>query len=355
MNIPSADLKALLKRVSSVKGEMLILDTDGSVLVSDPDLTVRAYSPKITEGLGVALNSRKFVSVVNRMTGILDIQKTDNTVVIKSSKTRIEMEYTTPKVPKFQVPSTTHTLPLGVVRDLLKYTASAAHANKAASTGGVVQLNTISKGLFDDEAVETLQSFGTDDQRCAFSNIAMQGIDPFTYAIPLPAVAALNSFEGETFTLASSPSHFILQNSGITVYANKLSKSFPDFKKFIPKTFAFTASLELAELKRVLYTVEPMVNQDEANAVFVHFLDGTLNVKTVGKGGVAEDEMQYMADPLAEISDLKLKLSHKFLSDFLNAVTEEVNFSGNSKDTPVVLSSGNRELLLAPIHGGTKG
>src|SRR5260221_216283 len=85
MNIPIADLKALLKRVSPVKGENLVFDADGSVVVSDSDVTVKAYSPKITEGLGAAIsvNSRKFTSTVNRLSGNCDILRTDKRFTVE--------------------------------------------------------------------------------------------------------------------------------------------------------------------------------------------------------------------------------------------------------------------------------
>lgn len=359
MLIAATELKSLIKRISPASAEMLIL-SDGGLVAAGSDLTICAANEAF-KGLGLfQVNARKFSSVVNRLSGQVDVQKMDNVLIIKSAKTKVEMETATVKPRAFTAPETLHTIPLPSVRDLLKYVSMAADSNKAAFAGGVVQFETVTTGLFDEEKISAIEAMGTDGKRCAWSSVPFDG-SAFKYHMTLPAVAAIQGLDGDTIQIGETDSFYYLKSATTTIYANKLAKGYTNYKSILPKDFKFQATVDAAEFKQVLYTVEPMIQDVEQFAVVVHFLDGKLSVRTVGKGGTAQDEMEYVADPLADVSEFKTRINHKFLNDYFSVVSGEVTFNANPPvlnkgqmvPQPVILESGNRKIMIAPVAGGS--
>jgi DNA polymerase III sliding clamp (beta) subunit (PCNA family) len=361
MQIQATELKSLIKRISPASAEMLII-SDGGLVAAGSDLTICAANEAF-KGLGLfQVNARKFSSVINRLSGQVDVQKMDNVLVIKSAKTKVEMETAAVKPRVFLAPETLHTLPLSAVRDLLKYVSMAADSNKAAFAGGVVAFETLTTGLFDEEKISAIEAMGTDGKRCAWSSTEFEGSAPFKYHITLPAVTAIQGLDGDTLQIGETDSFYYLKSNHTTIYANKLNKAFTNYKNILPKDFKFQATVDAAEFKQVLHVVEPMIQDVEQFAVVVHFLDGKLSVRTVGKGGTAQDEMEYQADPLADVSEFQTKLNHKILADFFSVVSGEVTFNANPPvlnkgqviPQPVILESGNRKIMIAPVAGGSE-
>lgn len=362
MQIAATEFKSLIKRLASASSEMTVI-SDGGLVASGSDLTICAASVAFA-GLGLfQVNARKLSSVVSRLSGQISVQKMDSVLVIKSAKATVEMETAVAKPRVFTAPETLHIIPLPAVRDLLKYVSMAADSNKAAFMGGVVQFETVVKVGFDEpDTVTGIEAMGTDGKRCAYSDMEFEGTTPFKYHMTLPAVAAIQSLDGDAVQIGETDSFYYLKSNQITIYANKLSKGFTNYKSFLPKDFKFQATVDAAEFKQVLYTVEPMIQDVEQFGVVVHFLDGKLSVRTVGKGGNAQDEMGYLADPLADVSEFQTKLNHKILSDYFSVVSGEVTFNANppvlSKGKmlpqPVILESGNRKIMIAPVAGGSE-
>lgn len=357
MKISSVELKGLIKRLTCVKGEDLIL-TSGGLVARDQDMTVCVASDKFSGVPNTSVDFRKFSAVTNRMSGELEITF-GQSVVVKSGKAKAEMECKTPKPYVFTRPEELIELSLAPVKELLKYTSSAASTNKADSMfGGFVQFESTVKDNFDSEEILGFESMGTDGHKCAYESVAAPNCGKgakFNYLIPLPAVAAIQLMDGKTLQFGETPSSYYLTSGATTVYANKLSKKFPNYRSFLPKTFKFTAVLDPVELKRVLHTVEPMVQEAEQYGVVFHFLDGRLNVKTVGSGGTAEDEMEYEADVLADVCEFTSKFNLKILTDYLGCVSTDITFNANSDKDPVILQSGNRNYMMAAVRGGTNG
>lgn len=350
MITPSSELKSLIKSVNSVKAEHLVL-TSGGIVASDSDITVCASNPKFEGFPTIQVNARKFTSIINKMSGDIEITPTDNSLVVKSGKAKLELEFSTPKPRVFGRPEKLHTLPLQPVRDLLKYASVAADTNKAAAQGGVVQFETVTD-LIEDKAI-AVEAMATDGKRCAYSTVNLELPSNFRYVIPLPAVAAIQSLTGDSVQIGEAASFYYISSGSATVYANKLSKTFPNYKAYLPKSYKFSATLDAAAFKSVLSTVETMVQDVEQNAVSVHFLDGRLTVRSVGKGEYAEDEMAYEADPLADVTEFKVKIDHRFLWDFVSAVSGDVVFNGNGQQQPVILESGNRKMMITTVVGGS--
>lgn len=361
MLIAATEFKSLIKRLAPASAEMTVFAGAGLV-ASGADLTICAGNNSFNE-LGLfQVNSRKLSSVVSRLSGQVYVQKMDNVLVIKSAKATVQMETAAVKPRQFSAPETLHTIPLAAVRDLLKYVSIAADSNKAAFLGGVVQFETLTTGLFDDEKITAIEAMGTDGKRCAYSSVAFDGVAPFKYHITLPAVSAIQGLDGDTIQIGETDAFYFIKSASTTIYANKLAKGHVNYKQLIPREFKFQATVDAAEFKQVLHVVEPMIQDVEQFSVVVHFLDGKLSVRTVGKGGTASDEMEYAADPLADVSEFQTKVNHKILSDYFSVVSGEVIFNANppilSKGQmipqPVILESGNRKIMIAPVAGGSE-
>ena len=123
------------------------------MVADDSDVTVCVGSDKFSGIPNISVEARKFSSVVNRMSGEIEIIPSDNLLTIKSGKAKVDMEFTAPKPRTFTSPPETITLPLGPMKDLLKYVYTSADQNRAAATGGVVQFESVTSGIFGDEKV----------------------------------------------------------------------------------------------------------------------------------------------------------------------------------------------------------
>jgi DNA polymerase III sliding clamp (beta) subunit (PCNA family) len=281
------------------------------------------------------------------MSGQIEIGVLENTLTLKSSKTKVEIETIKPSPRKFFAPEELRELPLAPVQDLLKFVSMASDPNKAAFMGGVVFIETLTSGLFEDEKVTGLSAMGTDGKRCAFSDIPLDGGDQFKFMIPLAAISAIQNLGGDTLQIGETDSSYYLKSSQTTIYANKLSKQAPDYRALVPKKFSFEVVLKAEELKQILHTVEPMLGDEEHKPVSVHFLDGKLKVSTGTAGSGAEDEIEVKHE-----GEFKTRLNHKHLSDYVSAVSGDITFKANTPTTPVVLEAGNRNLMMVALGAG---
>lgn len=353
MNIASTELKSLLKQVGSVKSQQLIL-CNGGIVAKDSDLMVCASSDKFEGIPNISVDYRKFASVTNRMTGQIDISYSGNTLTIKSAKAKVEMEYAEPKPYTFTRPEKLISLPLSEVKNLLKYVSVSADPNKAAFMGGVVQFESTKSGLFDDEKLIGFEAMGTNGNRCAYAGVLADVGAEFKYIVPLPAVAAIQALDGSVLEMGETDSFLYFKSDKATVYASQLSKKFPDYRSFLPKEFTFTATVDSGQLKQLLHTVEPMTQDIENFGISVHFLDGILKVRTVGKGGSAADEMDYQTDPLADVTEFSIKINHRYLSDYVSSISGDITFNGNGPKQPIVLEAGAKKIMIAAVIGGSE-
>jgi DNA polymerase III sliding clamp (beta) subunit (PCNA family) len=315
-------------------------------------MTVCAASDKFGEFKGLCVESRKFSAAVNRLSGEVDVQQKDASLVLQSAKTCFELEITEPKKTKFVKPSKLYELPLAEIKPLLKFASIAAEPHKAAQTGGIVQLNTVNDLI--DEKCTGIEAAGYDGKRCSFSEIVFDQNLKFNYQIPLPVVNALQNFSGEKFQIGETDSTYYLNNSNITIYAHKLNKQFPPYRGYIPKSFLFSATVDSAEFLTALVAIQPLLQDVQEFAADFSFNNGEVVLSTVGSGSKAKSETVYQIDPLGETDEFKIRVNAKLVSDFFNAVKGEVSFGGNGIDKPVFLQAGANKMFIAPIQGGPK-
>jgi hypothetical protein len=95
MNIPLQTLKPLLKRLGSVKTDVIILDTEHGVLAAkEQNLAawVEDEALRDVEKVVYFFPARKFTTTINRMSGILSVRKMDKGYALTCNKTRIDLE-----------------------------------------------------------------------------------------------------------------------------------------------------------------------------------------------------------------------------------------------------------------------
>ena len=346
MNILASDIKSALKKIGSAKSENLFVDTLAGRLVShDAEIAVIVTSGKLKDpdfGEVFCVNSRKFTTVVNRMSGTISLFG-GKSLKLESAKARVEIELLPNKIPPVTPPKETLTLPLVTIKALLDYAATGADTNKAAAHGGVVQLTSVVGGGFSAAA--------TNGTRLAFESLPGEGSPPFAYLIPLPALDAIKKLEGETLQAAETDKQFYFADATTSIYARKLVKQFPNYTEFVPKTFEFSATLDARKFEEALRTVEPFVPDAGAHAITLHFSEGSLKLNA-SDGGRAEDEVPYtqtFPDPIFETKEFKNKLNFVHLMDFAKAVSGDILFQVTTDKSPAVLSAGGRKLMTAAV------
>jgi DNA polymerase III sliding clamp (beta) subunit (PCNA family) len=349
MNIPASDLKSALRKIGSAKSENLFVDTIAGRLVShDAEIAVIVTSDKLKDpdfGEVFCVNSRKFTTVINRMSGVIELTG-GKSLKLESAKARVEIELLPNKIPPVTPPKETLTLPLVTIKALLDYAATGADTNKAAAHGGVVQLTSVSGGGFSAAA--------TNGTRLAFEEIATDnylGDKSIAYLIPLPALDAIKKLEGETLLAQETDKQFYFADATTSIYARKLVKQFPNYAEFVPKTFEFSATLDARKFEEALRTVEPFVPDVGAHAITLHFSEGNLKL-SASDGGRAEDELPYtqtFPDPIFETKEFKNKLNFVHLMDFAKAVSGDILFQVTTDKAPAVLSAGGRKLMTAAV------
>lgn len=355
MNIAATELKSLLKKFSGSKADQLLLDTTaGKITATDSDTLIVVTSDLLRDSFVTSVNARKFIAAVNRLSGNIAITW-KNSLVLKSARATIELEVTDAKPVKLSSPERGIKLPLLPVRDMLQYAAAAADTERASAFGGVVQLSTENSGI-DTVTVTGLKAAGTNGQRLQVATHADESypaaLAPLSTLIPLPAVAVLRALDGDTLSLGETDSHVYLQAGNTEIWSAKLTKTYPDYSRFIPKEFKYVFEVDAAEMLRVLKTVDLTVDGAISNACTVHFLDGTVTVKSYGTGDSAEDACAYTQitpDPAFDMVDFSAMWNHKFIADFFAAASGVVTISANSAEKPFVFSAGNKTMLVAAV------
>jgi DNA polymerase III sliding clamp (beta) subunit (PCNA family) len=351
VNIPSATLKSLLKKCAPAKAEDLFLDTAAGLLVAyDHDLTILVHSPSLVgEGYQVLIPARKLTTVVNRMSGVIGIEAVGKTLVLKSARATIEIETKPSKKQTPLVFSETLSLPLGTVKSMLAFAAISADTNKASDYGGVVKFQ--SKVLSYDAGKPKygMQAAGTEGHRLFIAEESTDMDLGFSYTIPLPAVAAIQTLEGETLEVAETDSVLFLRAGDVSIYAAKLSKAFPNYDNFIPKEFKATYSVDAEQFKGVLRMIQPMLDPEKLNASSVHFLDGLVTVSAPG----AKDAIEYkqlLPDPIFEDTiNSSVLFNGEYLLSYFGAVSGSVDISVGGKNAPLWVVCGNRKMLLGAV------
>lgn len=349
MKLPASELKSALKKLGPVRSDTYFIGSSISAQDSDAWVVVG-----VDLGLGEPfnLNGKKLTSVVNRMSGDVDITRQDRKLILKSARATVELEILPTKVPALPPePTDWLTLELDGFKKNLGLAATYASTKKAAQFGDVVQVRTTPLG-FDQEVPVSYDCVATDGNSMAvLTNVAVLTKE-FSYLLNLECAAVVQLMDFPRLTLAETETNLWIRSGDTTVICPKSAKSFPDYPRFVPAKSEFIVQLSAPEFVSALRTVETLIEDTDKGAVALHFQDGVLSLGNIGVGSTARDQVSYEQlepDPVFDPKDFQIKVAAKYLSSFLSKAPEfvTIGFSGSLK--PIKIEYGNMTGVMMPI------
>lgn len=339
MNIPAADLKRVLKKLSPVKTETYRFDVDG-ICAQDSDVLVVVDGPKF--GGTFNINGKKLSSVVSRMSGQINIEQSGNKLTLKSARAVVDLEIqpvkpvTLPESPKEGL-----SFEPAAFKKALAIAAASASPAKSAPFGGVVQIQSLLDGY---------RIVGTDSIVLAVANVPQQ-ISEFKTLLNLTAASIVQIMDGTEITIGDTEKYLVIKSGDTTVYAAKPVQKYPDFDKLLamPPTIKF--KLNPPEWRSATRTVESLIDEEkDKGAISLQFRESVVQFKNTGVGSTALDEAPYEQldpDPIFDPRELTLKLTAKYLSGFLSKAGSEATLGITEK--PIRLESDGVVVLTMPI------
>jgi DNA polymerase III sliding clamp (beta) subunit (PCNA family) len=351
LNIPAATLKSLLKKLSSVRSELVLLDTAaGTLFAADNDIRLWVESPALKDESGAVLtvNGRRLSSAVSRLSGVLSVTHGKKGLTVASAKTRFDLEVTPGKLdPRTAEKGATYTLPLAETKALLK--AGAIITQKGhASYSDIVELR----------GDTVLRVRATNERRLAVIWGGPYEGEAFQHLIPVSVIGALQEIPGESAVLTVSDALVTFsttddQETRVIVSARRSAKQFPDFDGILPKTFAHEVKVDAAAMREALARVAPFIPATDLKTVLVTFPGSEVQV-SASNGGVAVDAVPQIDpastedDPFAETpaAPYRLHMNHTYLSDFFQAAEGTVTIGLNTHPKPVWMDAGKTSALF---------
>lgn len=343
MIIQAAALKKLIKSVAA-KDDILLDSKTGQIVSVSPELTIAARSGNFVSRnpFVVLVSGKQLGAVVSRMNGEIAIHLDGAALVLKSARATVKLE--TKPAKAFSPPPAKDAivLPLSDIKPLLAYAATSVSKNVAEQFGGVVSLKSV--GGF-------LQAAGTDGARLALAKIPHDG-PQIDYLIPMSAVQALGNLEGDTVEVESTDSYLHFYANSVDIYANRVSRDYPNYQSFIPKSFAAKYQVDADLFKNALLTVKPLVSNVGEPGIAVHFLDNVVTVEDLGKAATDQvDYVQLEPDENFEPTPATIKVSVDNLLSFFANISGPVTISCNGPKSPIWLEANNKQMLLAVLAG----
>jgi DNA polymerase III sliding clamp (beta) subunit (PCNA family) len=352
MNIPAPVLKALLKKLSGAKGDTIVLDTKNGVLFSkDNGLEIYVVDDQLKDESGDVFffPAKKFTPSVSKMSGTVTIQKTDKDgYLVQSNKTKIVLEKGY-QAWSFKLPTD---YPISIdtkkLQKVVSFVQIAADPKQQAMTfAGLISL--AGKQEEDFLAGSYLEAVATDGKRISIAT-ENADVDDFNLLLPATLAAVFPLLTGETTEFFDNDNGTFIKSDNLYAFGNKFTAKFPDAKKLLPESSDFGVVLYAADLKDALDRIQPMLDED-TRAVELSFGD-KLRLRTVGKGGSGQDEVESITQlpghkpvPYAAIFD------HKFLTDFLSVVMEKISIENTTGKDFAVFSHYGKKYLLSRMAG----
>ena len=350
MNIPAAELKHTLKKLSPVRTETYRFDGCG-IMAQDSDALVIVDGPYSFVPFNV--NGKKLAQVVNRMSGSisLDKEKGSSKLVIKSAKAVVELEIQEVKPTLLPEPAThSLSLDLGPFKKALTTAAASANPAKSAIGGGVVLIQNLPLGLEETES-SGYRITGTDLIVMTVVTVKEPVGLQFRSLLNLTAAQVVQLMDGDKLEIGDTNKYLILKSGGTTVYASKPVQKYPDFDKLLAYPCSTKFSFKPEEWLSALRTVEPLIDEAvDKGAVGLRFADGVVKCSSVGVGSTASDEADYEQldpDPIFDPKEISLRLTAKYLSGFLSKAGPEATFG--ITENPIRLESGGVVVLTMPV------
>ena len=355
MKFQASELKKTLKHLAPVKTDSFRFDGD-TVVAQDSEATVVVPAPRFDAPF--TINSKKLSSVVNRMSGEIEVTLQERSLVLKSAKARIELEIQ--KVKSVALPTQQEK---GITFDLPEFKKSLALAVASASTaksaafGGTVQVQSLPMGLnLQDDAGPLPPGYrivGTDSIVLTVVEIKTPVPYEFKWLLNLTSAGVVQLMDGPTVSIGESATHLQVFGKDCSVYAAKPVQAYPNFDVLLVKPPSIKIKLNPQEWLSALRTLEPLIDEEkDKGAITLQFKENVVKWNSVGVGNIASDESGYEQlepDPFFEPKEFTLNLTAKYLSGFLSKAGGDATLGVT--DGPIRLESGNVVVLTMPAKG----
>lgn len=349
MIIPAADLKIALKKLSPVKTEVYLIGPHGLSAQDSDALVVVQTGFDLGDTFTV---NKKLASVINRMSGSVELLREDKKLTIKSSKAKIELEIQNVKPVKLpELPSKFLTLNFPEFKKALSIAVASASPAKSAAFGGVVQIQTTPLEI-EENFPGGYRIVGTDSIVLTVTT----RLEPLSFEIKtllnLTAASVVQIMDGTILEMGESNTGLVLRAGNVAVYAAKPVQKYPVFDSLLAIPSKIKFGLKPAEWLSAFKTVEPLIEDD---VLGLHFENGVVQYKSVvDSKDNAQDEAPYeQLDPDPVFSEpvtvSNLKVRAKYLSAFLNRAGDDATFGLVAKDKPIRLESNGVVVLTMPV------
>jgi len=353
MIISSTELKQTLKKLSGVKTEQYVFGSHG-ISARDSDVWVVVASP-LSELGSFSLLGKKLTQVANRMSGQVEITRTEQSLVLKSAKARIELEVkdARPQVfPKANENGLTFAGDAAVkFKKSLALAAASVDSQKSRWCGDIVHFESLAMGI-EDEFAPGYRLVGTDEKVLTVVSEPGGSFPQFSHLLSLAACGFVQIMEGE-IRFREAGTCTLIQSPGLDVYASKPLKVYQPIERILAVTPILKFSFKPEEWLAAYRTVEPLLEEEEeedggARPVTLHFADGVVQFSTSGTGTNGSDESVYdqvEPDPLFDPQEITLVVNADHLSGFLSKVTGEATLAFTAMNKPLKYESGGLQTL----------
>jgi len=358
MIISSTDLKRDLKKLSGVRAEQYVFGPHG-VSAQDSDVWVVVASP-LSELGSFSLLGKKLTQVANRMSGQVEITRTEQSLVLKSAKARIELEVKDARpqaFPKANENGLTFTGDAAVkFKKSLALSAASVDSQKSKWCGDVVHFESLAMGI-EDEFAPGYRLVGTDEKVLTVVSEPGGSFPQFSHLLSLAACGFVQIMEN-SITFREAGTCTLIQSPGLDVYASKPLKVYQPIERILAVTPVLKFYFKPEEWLAAYRTVEPLLEEDDgARPVTLHFSDGVVQFSTSGTGTNGLDESVYEQvepDPLFDPQEITLVVNADHLSGFLSKVTGEATLAFTAMNKPLKYESGGLQTLTFLRKGSKK-
>jgi len=338
INIGAADLKRLVKKLSSVSAKTIQIDGNNKTIYAmDEDMGICISSPLLKSELMVSIDFNIFKSTVNKLTkDVVLSQSGKEPLKITSAKFKASIPISSewPVFPVYEPKG--FNLNSEKLNNVLNFVNSVTtEKNNFDHTGFI---------LIEGEG-HKLSAVATDNHRIAFSDYPLEGYIVPKTIIPAIAVKAIKEFT-DTINIFESTSCIFFKSDNMTVYARKSTIKFPNIVGAVPKQYILEAKLDVNALKESLDRVSPVIDPEVTPRVVLDFGDSLKLSTGTDIIGNAEDslDIEYTVP-----NKLILAANSKYISEFLTAVSGCVTIKLSGKDKSFMMECGNRRLLTAGL------
>lgn len=205
-------------------------------------------------------------------------------------------------------------------------------------------------GVYLEENGDAIEIVATDTRRLAWSHMkAPCGISPSQGGALVPRKAAhliermLRTSGVEQAEMAIGKAEVKVTAGDTVVFARMLEGKFPQYKKIIPKVFANSIKLDLAQLKRDMRAVAAVKHPDNGSRATWAFEPGKMQISGTGIGSVS----------ITNDVDCSFKVSTSLDADMLCGLIDardgEATIHISDSKQPVLIEQDGWKSLIMPL------